>query len=98
MCVRSPVCWARRAGDLSEMCSHAQIEQGIGVVETFLLERLRPMDSGARLAQEVIDGILAAPPGFPGFSARGGYSHPPTCVSSLCRRGSQVGTAALPDA
>lgn len=44
-----------------DVLAHAQIEQGIGVVESFLLERLRPLDSGARLAQEVIDGILAAP-------------------------------------
>jgi AraC-like DNA-binding protein len=44
-----------------DVLSHEQTEQGIEVVEAFLLGRLRPLDSGARLAQEVIDGMLGAP-------------------------------------
>ncbi len=44
-----------------EVLSRDEIEEGIPIVESFLLARAGTLDSGALLVQEVIDGMLCAP-------------------------------------
>jgi AraC-like DNA-binding protein len=44
-----------------EVLAGHDVEDGIAPVEAFLRDRLRPLDPGALLVQEVIDGMLSAP-------------------------------------
>jgi AraC-like DNA-binding protein len=44
-----------------EVLSYGDIAGGVAAVESFLRRRLQPLDPGARLAQEVIDGMLTTP-------------------------------------
>ena len=44
-----------------EVLAYGDIAGGIAAVESFLRRRLLPLEPGARLVQEVIDGMLATP-------------------------------------
>jgi AraC-like DNA-binding protein len=74
-----------------EVLALDHIEDGVAFIESFLRRRLAPLDSGALLVQEVIDGVLSAPHDatVAGLAARHGVA--PRTLQRLFRRYVGVG-------
>jgi AraC-like DNA-binding protein len=75
----------------AEVLAERDVEEGVPAVESFLRRRMRPLDSGALLVQEVIDGLLGAPheATVAGLAAQHGVT--PRTLQRLFRRYVGVG-------